>query len=740
MTAASTHYERLAAHPFASGIVKRCVRTLLSWIYQVRVTGDEHYRAAGQRVLLIANHTSYLDPILLWAFLPEDVTFAINTRIAAHWWVRPALYFVRTFPMDPTNPMSTKALTRYLQGDRRAVIFPEGRITVTGALMKIYDGAGLIADKSGAMILPVRIDGAQYTPFSRLQGVVRLRWFPTISLNFLPPRHLSAAPSGDIANHRGRRRNAGTELSDLMCEMIFATGDRQQTLFHAVLDARKVHGGRRPVLEDMSRKRITYNALITRSLVIGKALERTLTNEEKTVGVMLPSAAGTVAVLLGLQQRDFLPAMLNYGLGSDSLLAACGLAKIRTVVTSRRFLTAAKLEEAAERLRETVRLVYLEDVAGSIGIVDKVRGSLAALTAGYWHRDTMDDPAKPAVILFTSGSEGTPKGVVLSHDNLLSNRAQLAARVDFTAQDIVLNALPLFHSFGLTAGTLLPLMSGMLTFLYPSPLHYRVIPEVAYDINATILFGTNTFLAAYAKHAHPYDFYSIHYVFAGAEKLQADTRRAWVEKFGIRIMEGYGATETSPVLAVNTMMAYREGTVGRLLPGIQVHLEPVRGIERGGRLHVHGPNIMLGYLLADRPGTIVPPVSARGEGWYDTGDIVELDDDGFLTIRGRAKRFAKIAGEMVSLTRVEELAASVWPDAISAALTLPDSKKGEQIVLLTEYPDPLREALVAGARAEGLSELMIPRLVRSIGTMPLLATGKIDYAALEQRLADLVNE
>ncbi len=736
MTAANSQAEDSPSGRFVAGIVKRCARAVLSWLYQVKVTGDAHYRAAGQRVLIIANHTSYLDPLLLWAFLPDDVTFAINTRIAEHWWVKPALRFVRTFPMDPTSPMSTKALTRYLQGDRKAVIFPEGRITVTGALMKIYDGAGLIAEKSAAVILPVRIDGAQYTPFSRLQGVVRLRWFPKISLNFLPPRHLSVTACCPKGNLHRRRRTAGTELSDLMCEMIFATGERRQTLFHAVLDARRVHGGRRQVLEDMSRQRITYNGLITRALVLGQALQRTLPTEHRTIGVMLPSAAGTVATLLGLQHRAFVPAMLNYSLGIESLVTTCSLAEIRTVVTSRRFITAAKLEEAVERLQEIVRFVYLEDLAATISRLDKLRGALAAITAGYWQPDEGIDPDQPAVILFTSGSEGVPKGVVLSHANLLSNRAQMAARVDFTAQDIVLNALPLFHSFGLTAGTLLPLMSGMLTFLYPSPLHYRVIPEVAYDINATILFGTNTFLAAYAKHAHPYDFYSIHYVFAGAEKLQSDTRRSWVEKFGIRIMEGYGATETSPVLAVNTTMHYREGTVGRLLPGIEAHLEPVSGIEHGGRLHVRGPNIMLGYLLADQPGVLVPPRSTQGEGWYDTGDIVELDDEGFVRISGRAKRFAKIAGEMVSLTRVEELAAKAWPNVISAALSIPDSRKGEQIVLLTEQPSATREALVAAARAEGLGELMIPRSVQSIDAIPLLATGKVDYPALQGYLPE----
>jgi len=280
--------------------------------------------------------------------------------------------------------------------------------------------------------------------------------------------------------------------------------------------------------------------------------------------------------------------------------------------------------------------------------------------------------------LFTSGSEGEPKGVVLSHANLLANREQLAARLDLNAQDTILNALPMFHAFGLTAGTLLPLFYGMKTFLYPSPLHYRIIPEIAYDLNATILFGTNTFLAGYAKYAHPYDFYSVRYVFAGAEKLQDDTRRLWVDKFGIRVLEGYGTTETSPILAANTPMFYQEGTVGRFMPGIDWQLEEVEGVSEGGRLHVAGPNIMLGYLRPQRPGHLEPPQSRFGLGWYDTGDIVRVDDHGFVTICGRVKRFAKIGGEMVSLTAVEDIAARVWPGTLHAAVTLSDEKKGEK--------------------------------------------------------------
>jgi acyl-[acyl-carrier-protein]-phospholipid O-acyltransferase/long-chain-fatty-acid--[acyl-carrier-protein] ligase len=335
------------------------------------------------------------------------------------------------------------------------------------------------------------------------------------------------------------------------------------------------------------------------------------------------------------------------------------------------------------------------------------------------------------VILFTSGSEGLPKGVVLSHRNLLSNCQQLAARIDFNASDIVLNALPVFHSFGLTGGTLLPILNGVRTLLYPSPLHYRIVPALAYDANATILFGTDTFLSGYARMAHGYDFYSLRYIFAGAERVRDETRRTYSEKFGLRILEGYGATEAGPVIAVNTPMHFRAGTVGRLLPGIAARLDPVPGIAEGGRLSISGPNIMAGYLKADAPGLLQPPLG----GWHDSGDIVEIDEDGFITIRGRAKRFAKIGGEMVSLPAVEGYAAALWPDAEHAAVTRPDPRKGEQLVLFTTRKDADARALQVWARANGVTELMIPRDIRVVDSLPILGTGKLDYVSMVEAAA-----
>ncbi|WP_246540182.1 AMP-binding protein [sulfur-oxidizing endosymbiont of Gigantopelta aegis] len=269
-------------------------------------------------------------------------------------------------------------------------------------------------------------------------------------------------------------------------------------------------------------------------------------------------------------------------------------------------------------------------------------------------------------------------------------------------------------------------------FLYPSPLHYRIIPEVAYDINATMLFGTNTFLKGYAKFAHSYDFFSIRYVCAGAEAVQKETRELYAEKFGLRILEGYGATETSPVISINTPMDYKTGTVGTMLPGMDYHLKAVPGIEEGGQLFVSGPNIMRGYFRSDNPGVLEPAESEFGPGWYDTGDIVDIDDDGFVTIKGRVKRFAKIGGEMVSLSMVEEMVAQCWPDEMHGAVSLPDSAKGEKIILLTTREGALRKELSAWAKKSKIGELNVPKTIIVVKKLPLLGTGKIDYQGLKE--------
>jgi acyl-[acyl-carrier-protein]-phospholipid O-acyltransferase/long-chain-fatty-acid--[acyl-carrier-protein] ligase len=713
--------------------MKAFLHWLLTRLYKIEITGLEHYEQAGDRVLIVANHSSFLDPLLLAVFLPDNMTFAINTRIAQRWWLRPFLHLTKVFPMDPVNPLSTKSLIRYLEQDEKVVVFPEGRITVTGTLMKIYDGSGLIADKANAQILPVRIDGAIYTPFSHMRGRVRLKWFPKIRLTLLPPRTIK--PPAEIRG-RARRQLAGRYLTDIMNDMMFATSNYQRTLFQSLLDARRIHGGKHIVAEDVERKPYSYDRVIMASFVLGRKFCQFTTSSE-TVGVLLPSMSSTLLCFMGLQVYSRVPAMLNFTVGASGMLSACQTARLHTVITSRRFIELAKLGEVAAQLGEHVRLVYLEDIAAEVDLRDKVSGFVDSLFGNYIYRNKCIPalPEDPAVVLFTSGSEGAPKAVVLSHANLLANISQLSVTVDYSERDVILNALPLFHSFGLTAGTLLPVLSGMKSFFYPSPLHYRIVPEVAYDINATVMFGTNTFLSGYARFAHPYDFYSIRYVFAGAEKLNEETRKVWGQKFGVRIFEGYGATEASPVLATNTPMHNLPGSVGQLLPGIDHYLEPVPGVDNGGRLFVRGPNIMLGYMYHDQPGKLVPPATGRGEGWYDTGDIVEIDANGFVLIRGRAKRFAKIGGEMVSLTAIEQLAATTWPDALHAAVAIADKAKGEQLILFTEQADAERGALLEQARTAGIGEISVPKKIIPIYKIPVMGTGKTDYPAV-QKLAE----
>jgi acyl-[acyl-carrier-protein]-phospholipid O-acyltransferase / long-chain-fatty-acid--[acyl-carrier-protein] ligase len=715
-------------------MLKTVLRGLLTLIYKVEVIGLDNYHQAGKRVLIIANHTSFLDPLLLGVFLPDFITFAINTHISQRWWLKPFLGLSKVFPMDPTHPLSLKNLIQHLiQNDSKTVIFPEGRISDTGTLMKIYDGTGMVAEKSGATILPIRIDGGQYTHFSKLRNIVRLRLFPKIRIHILPPTHMLTHKE---LTGKNRRKHSGAVLADMMTEMMFASSRYQQTLFAQLLEARSIHGGKHTVAEDLERVPLSYDQLITRCIAIGNAL-KTITDSGENVGVFLPNSTKTLCVVLGLQLHGRVPAMLNYTTGSAGMLSACQTALVKTVLTSRRFIELGKLSAEAEQLAEQVNLVYLEDLAAGIAKADKIKALLQSKTANYWYKTERYNPDDAAVVLFTSGSEGTPKGVVLSHTNLLANHKQISARISFNPQDVVLNFLPMFHSFGFTVGTLLPVLNGMTTFFYPTPLHFSVIPEIAYDINATIMFGTNTFLAAYGKKAHAYDFFSMRYVVAGAEKLHESTRQMWADKFGIRILEGYGATETAPVTAVNTPMDYKAGTVGRFMPAMHHKLEAVDGIETGGKLHVKGPNIMRGYLLANNPGVLVPTASVYGEGWYDTGDIVDVDDDGFIIIKGRSKRFAKVGGEMVSLTVVEQLATKAWPDAQHAVISLPDAKKGEQIILLTTQKSANLSELTAVAT--GFAAIGLPKKIIEVDAIPVMATGKVNYPAVTELAQSRLN-
>ncbi|MCP4394619.1 MAG: acyl-[ACP]--phospholipid O-acyltransferase [Alphaproteobacteria bacterium] len=706
-------------------LIKVLLATVFKVLYRVDIKGRENIQKTKGKAVIVVNHTSFLDAALLAAFMPGKLAFAVNTHIAKKWWVRPFMRLVDCYPLDPTNPMSIKSLVRSVEGGKRCVIFPEGRITVTGALMKVYEGPAMIADKANAPVIPIRIDGAQFSKFSRLRGKLRLRWFPKIDISVLEP--ITFKVPKEIVG-RKRREVAGIQLYDVMADMMFSTCDTDKTLFRYVLEARKKFGGKFPIIEDVERCPISYNKFLLGSLVIGRKLAK-VSNVGEYVGVLLPNTSGAAVTFFGLQAFGRVPAMLNYSTGLKNIQSACAAAQIKTIVTSRRFVSVGKLDNLIEGLSENVRVVYLEDIKSEVWFYDKLCVMALDIISPFYTFDKRRSPDDASVVLFTSGSEGAPKGVVLSHRNIISNCLQMSARIDFNQTDKIFNAMPMFHSFGLTAGALLPILSGIKLFLYPSPLHYRIVPEVIYDTCATIMFGTDTFLTGYAKVAHPYDFFNVRYVFAGAEKVKDETRVTWMNKFGVRILEGYGATETAPVISINTPMHYKARSVGRLLPGIEYKLKKVSGIDSGGRLFVKGANIMLGYLRAENPGVL----EAMDGGWYDTGDIVNIDkEDGFITISGRAKRFVKIAGEMVSLTAAEALVASVWPDNSHAVVGIPDAKKGEQLVLVTDKPRAGWKKISEQAQKDGVSELMVPKNIMYVKALPVLGTGKLDYVAVQE--------
>ncbi|HML43693.1 MAG TPA: AMP-binding protein, partial [Hyphomicrobium zavarzinii] len=663
---------------------------------------------------------SLLDAPIMHSILPSHAAFAIDTGMAQKSWIKPFLKVVKAHSIDPTRPLGMRHLINAVKEGETLVIFPEGRITVSGGLMKVYDGTAMIADKADAVIVPVRIDGPERSYFGYLNRFqARKSLFPKTTVTILPPVKL-AVPEG--LKGKARRQAAGMALQDLMVDTAVRTANLDQTLFSALVEAKATRDTGKPAIEDPLGTQLSYGKLILGAQVLGAKLAP-LAPEGAAVGVMLPNSAGVAVTFFALQTIGRVPAMLNFTAGPNNIEAACTAAKVDVVLTSRTFVEKAHLEAVVAKLSERRKIVYLEDVKASISFSDKMRGLLLGSRPQVVRKAN-----DPAAILFTSGSEGLPKGVVLSHRNMLANAMQSLTRVAVNGQDKVFNVLPVFHSFGLTAGLVMPLVGGVPVYLYPTPLHYRIVPELVYGSNATILFGTDTFLNGYARSAHPYDFARVRLILAGAEAVKERTRQIYMEKFGVRILEGYGVTETAPVLAINTPLANKSGTVGRLSPLMEARLEAVPGIEGAGRLYVRGPNVMLGYMRAENPGVLEPPA----DGWHDTGDIVAIDEHGFISIKGRAKRFAKIAGEMVSLSAVEALATELWPAVTSVVVALPDARKGERLVLMTTDTSATRDAFGRYARQKGANELMVPADILVVPGIPLLGSGKPDYVAALQ--------
>lgn len=666
----------------------------------VEVIGFENLTYSGATVF-VANHVSEKDIPLLHTILPDDVHFAINSENKADY--QDVTRTRKHIIYDVLDSKTLLPFKKLLEEKQAVLIFPETRQSISGAIAKVYEEITKIIQEMEATIFPITISGSENKLIHPDQKIkIKLR----------SPFIMEKAT------------NSALTIVEKLQEGIFNIRQKQKVnLFNELVEASKIFGEKKLIAEDMNQK-MTYRDLILASHVFSYKLD-TLLQGNKVVGTFLPTTVGYTLTLFALFKLGKTPAALNFTMGEQTLLDCLENASVKVIITSKEFVNKGGFEDVIGALSLHVKILYLEDIKPTVTTGDKLK-ALSEYKLGKKVEQKNNE-----IVLFTSGSENKPKGVILTHDNIYSNIHQALSTIEITTQEKMLNSLPMFHSFGLTGGTFLPILAGIPVFLYPAPTHYKVIPEIVYRSGATVILGTSTFYGMYAKNAHPFDFQKIRYALAGAEKLKDEVFDIWNEKFGVRILEGYGVTETTPILSLNTPLMYKRGTVGRLLPGIEYKIEPVEGIEEGGSLVVKGPNVMRGYLIHGKG--FIP-----NEGWHDTGDIVTIDEEGFVSVIGRKKRFAKIGGEMVSLNFVEKLASDCFGSPDFAATAVPDKRKGEIIVLFTIEEGATLKKLKEYYKDQKQPALYLPKHIQYIEELPLLGTGKTDYVTIEKMAKEFV--
>jgi acyl-[acyl-carrier-protein]-phospholipid O-acyltransferase/long-chain-fatty-acid--[acyl-carrier-protein] ligase len=708
--------------------LKAFFRFFLGLFFRFRAYNVEALNTPGP-VLLIPNHVSWFDWLFLWSVLDGDWRFVTSSVTAQTSWLHQKIMVNRfTFPIDTASPYAVKRMAEFLQAGGRLVLFAEGRLSRTGAIMKLFDGTGFLLFKTKAKVITAYLRGARRLLTSPNAETKLL--FPSVSAHFsnvLDPPELK-----DVSTTEARQRLTAW-LRDRLVELQFGAEMEfgPKNLLAAISETARPLAGKL-ILEDAFRQELTYRKLLAGADLLSQAFAPLLPGEQARIGVLLPNINALPVLLLALWKLGRTPAILNFSSGTATMLTCAQLAGLKIIVSSESFVARARLDIAPFRAAG-IQVVFLEQLRGNITAGQK----LAALCRQFIFPG-LENPAlrpdDPATVLFTSGSEGIPKGVELSHRNILANIRQMLAVTDIQESDRVFNCLPLFHSFGITVGTFLGLVRGLYIFIYPSPLHYRLVPTAFYERDCTIFLSTNTFLNGYGRKAHPYDFRSLRYLFSAAEKLQEATALTWSRKFGVRILEGYGATECSPCVSINTPLQPRYGSVGKIVPGMEFRLEHVEGVEEGGRLFVRGPNVMLGYLNPDANAHF-----KELGGWYDTGDIVSVDKDGYVFVLGRLKRFAKVSGEMVSLTAVEDALAGAFPQyglrCQVAIVSRLDEDKGEALIAVTNEPKLGLDEIRAAIRSKGMTNLAVPREIKVVREIPKLGTGKVNHRELQKLLA-----
>lgn len=493
-------------------------------------------------------------------------------------------------------------------------------------------------------------------------------------------------------------------------------------LFEELYDAVKKFGFKSNIVEDSFNNSISNLGLVYKSILLSILYKKKL-EKEKTVAIMMPNTVTTSVLFFALQNLNKTASIINFTSGITNIKSSLEVSKIKTIITSKTFIEQINMQENINIIKKNTNVLYLEDIKSEINISRKIE----ALKKLLFKEKIERNENNVAVILYTSGTEGNPKGVMLTHKNLYENRKQILNVLNIQKNEKFFTCLPFFHSFGLGVGVLLPILNNFKVFLYPTPLHYKNIPSLIESTGSSVFFSTDTFLKKYSKYAVKENFKNIKYLIAGAEKLDEETYTYYKNNFDTKILEGYGVTESSPAVSVNTFEDFKLGSVGKIFSEIEYKIEKIDGYSKGGLLFLKGKNIMLGYQVEK-------DINKKDfyNGWYNTGDVAFVDNEGYLFILGRLKRFAKIAGEMISLAQVENFPKKLWPENYSAVCNIKDVNKGETLILLTDNKKADLIELMKLMKEEGQSSLYFPKKIKIINEFPILGSGKIDFKKLQE--------
>ena len=722
----------------------RLVLVLLTHtFYRLQVVGREHVPERGG-ALLVPNHVSFIDGLLILASLDRPIRFVVDADYVHHPLLRPFMKSLGAIPISASGGprmllRSLRDAGKYLDQGELVCIFPEGQLTRTGMLLPFRRGFERLSKGRGAPIIPVHLDRIWGSIFSYANG----RFFTKLPERIPYPVTVcfSARLPSDTPVYEVRR--AVQDMGEAAWRLRMADS---RPLYHGFVHAMRRHPFRL-AFADTTRPRLSHLRALASTIALARAL-RPYWDGQPSVGILLPPSVAGALTNFAATLSGRISVNLNYTAGRAGLESAARQAGLRTVVTSRTFMDRAKAE-----LPKGIQPLWMEEVAGTIGGRARLMALLLAAFAplqlieracGMRQRPTIGDIA---TVIFSSGSTGDPKGVMLTHFNLQANVEAVAQTVPIHPTDRLLGVLPFFHSFGYMATLWLAALHGMGVVFHPTPLEASAIGELVRRYRVTFLIATPTLLQLYLRRCTPEQFGSLRVVLTGAEKLSERLAQAFEDQFGVRPLEGYGTTECAPVIAVSGpgfrapgfyQRGARRGHVGQPLPGVSVRIvdpdtfQPLPP-KTPGMLLVKGPNVMRGYLGRDDL-----TASVMRDGWYITGDIATLDEDDFLQITDRLSRFSKIGGEMVPHGRVEEaLQEAAAKDVQAFAVTaIPDERKGERLAVLHTLDEAVIPAILEKVAAQGLPNLFIPRRDHfvKVDKLPVLGTGKLDLRQV-RRLA-----